>query len=89
MTPFTVVYFQENTNTECVQFCLQLCPPPPCFSDNELGLKFLLYVWKIQYSVSAEAGNSWVLLVCLHAYLLAYPHNNLLVYALFTSLLAN
>jgi hypothetical protein len=35
------------------------------------GLKFSLYIWKIQYNVSAEAGNSWVLLVCLHAYLLA------------------
>jgi hypothetical protein len=53
------------------------------------GLKFSLYAWKIQYNVSAEAGHSWVLLVCLHAYLLAYPLINLLVYALFTPLLAN
>jgi len=65
-------------------------PPPPHFSDDALGgLKFLMYVWKIQYNVSAEAGNSWVLLVCLHACLLAYLLTNLLVYALFTPLLGD
>jgi len=80
MTPFTVVYIQENTNTEYVQFCSQLCAdssPPSVFQMMNWGLKFSLYVRKIQYNVSAEAGNSsWVLLVCLLACLLAYLLTN-------------